>query len=477
MHVKIEGQQWLGSYLGSAVQVGTGEGPLSRHRSSVFGENRRFIQFKPAMTYYQTPAPHHGTVEIAVTWLSSLHRKGWQNAFFNLYRDLLSEEEREKLAALDQEIIQSIEINMIDWLLAEGDIHARGGILRINDYLLSPAGPRLNAAQRDWLQQMGQRPLSLYDVTDVVQGQQMTLCDALDKDAEPMVVRERSGTQNLKPGDLLGCRILRVGDHFEMSGSAYLFTLLTGPGVLSRMREHRQAFGQQLDAPRKIGQMMMVEWLQQWLVPAPMPTLIDHYSGEPLKMITDHYRVNDEVALAQALTTQPDVEGDRQEGWSRIMNCTDGQVRARVHLNPGKKPDQLELFYRTQRYADEGRVWFDALVGASVTFAKRKVQEPADVMAAAQKPGTQASAPKIDAVTMAQLMSEAIHRSYAHWADEPIPALDHKTPRQAIKTSAGLERVKGLLRSYEASEAAQAAQQGRAEISYDFLWQALGLTR
>ena len=52
---------------------------------------------------------------------------------------------------------------------------------------------------------------------------------------------------------------------------------------------------------------------------------------------------------------------------------------------------------------------------------------------------------------MAQLMTEAIHRSYANWADEPIPALDHKTPRQAIKTSAGLERVKGLLRSYEAS--------------------------
>ena len=74
-------------------------------------------------------------------------------------------------------------------------------------------------------------------------------------------------------------------------------------------------------------------------------------------------------------------------------------------------------------------------------------------------------------------MSEAIHRSYANWADEPIPALDHKTPRQAIKTSAGLERVKGLLRSYEASEAAQAKQQGRTEISYDFLWQALGLTR
>ena len=98
----------------------------------------------------------------------------------NLYQELLSEEDRNQLAVVDKETIQSIEINMIEWLLAEGDIHARGGVRRINDYLLSPAGPRLNAAQRDWLQQMGQRPLRLYDVTDVVPGQQMTLCDALD---------------------------------------------------------------------------------------------------------------------------------------------------------------------------------------------------------------------------------------------------------------------------------------------------------
>ena len=439
------------------------------------------------MTYNQTPSPHQGAIELSVSWLSSLHRKGWQSAFMNLYQELLSEEDINKMAALDKGTIQAIEINLIEWLLAEGDINARGGIRRINDYLLSPSGPGLHVAQRDWLQQMGQRPLRLYDVTDVVQGQQMTLCDALDKEAEPLVVRERSGTQTLKPGDLLGCRILRAGDHFEMSGAAYLFTLFSGPKVLELVREHSQAFGQQLDSPRKMGLIIMLEWLQHWLKPAPMPTLIDHYSGDPMKMITDHYRVDDEAALAQALATQSDVEGDRQEGWSRHMDCTDGQIRARVHINPGKKAEQIELFYRTQRYADEGRGWFEALVGASVTFVKRKVQDTADVMAAAKKQSGRASsknrtslttsASKLDAATMTQLMSTAIHDSYAHWADEPIPALDHKTPRQAIKTSAGLERVKGLLRSYESSEAEQAAQQGRPPISYDFLWQALEIAR
>ena len=399
------------------------------------------------------------------------------NAFKNLYQELLSEEEQFMVTELDEDTIECIQINLTDWLLAEGDIHARGGLRRINDYLLSPAGPRLNAAQRDWIQQLGQRPIRLYDVTDVVQGQQMTLCDAIDKEAEPMVVLEHSGTRDLKPGALLGCRLLRSGDHFEMSGSAYLFSLLTGPRVLSLVREHQAAFGHKLDAPRSVGLIILLEWLQQFLKPAPMPNLIDHYSGEPMKMITDHYRVNDEAALAQALDTQTDVEGDRQEGWSRLMDCTDAQVRASVHINPGKAKNQLELFYRTQRYADEGKRWFEALVGASVTFIKRDVLETKDAIKYSKQPIAPVSGAQIDAATMSQLMSEAIRRTYANWADEPIPALNHKTPRQAIQTSAGLERVKGLLRSYEASEASQAKQQGRAETSYDFLWQSLGLTR
>lgn len=78
---------------------------------------------------------------------------------------------------------------------------------------------------------------------------------------------------------------------------------------------------------------------------------------------------------------------------------------------------------------------------------------------------------------LAQAIEGAIHRSYANWANEPIPALGNKTPRQAMQTAAGLERVKGLIRSYETSEEQQAAQQGRPEVSYDFLWQSVGLTR
>ena len=78
---------------------------------------------------------------------------------------------------------------------------------------------------------------------------------------------------------------------------------------------------------------------------------------------------------------------------------------------------------------------------------------------------------------MSELFTEHIRRHYANWADEPIPALGDKTPREAMATPAGLERVKGLLRSYEAREREMANEDGREPISYQFLWDALGIER
>ena len=70
-----------------------------------------------------------------------------------------------------------------------------------------------------------------------------------------------------------------------------------------------------------------------------------------------------------------------------------------------------------------------------------------------------------------------LHRHYANWVDESISALGGRSPRQAIATPAGLERVKGLLREYEEGERQQSAAQGRPTVSYQFLWDALGISR
>jgi len=45
-----------------------------------------------------------------------------------------------------------------------------------------------------------------------------------------------------------------------------------------------------------------------------------------------------------------------------------------------------------------------------------------------------------------------------------------------MQTPEGLEQVKFLLHTYEHSETQQAKDQSRAPISYEFVWQSLGIT-
>ncbi len=415
-----------------------------------------------------------------MAWLTSRHSKGWKIAFEQLRDELLSHSECEKLGQQDAQTLSVIQINLTEWMLAEETIYAQGSYRRISDYLIGPLGPNWTAGQRDWLQQLGQRPLRLYNVTDVSRGQGMTLCDTLDDDAKPLVVLERSGSQEAEPGMYLGCRVMRVGEHFELSGACYAFSMLHGPLVAQSLHTATDEYGPLPGLAHKLGRMLMSAWLKQFVSPPPMPTLVDAQSGEPIALITDDYCVHDWDALARMLQVCGDVEGNRMDGWTRITDDgDDGRTRPQAYINIGTKKDQIEIFYTTQTSADQGRAWFDRLTEGSVAFLKRRVTDPYSATKPSQKPRAHQGIkqPDIPPQELARIMEPVIQRSYANWADEPIAALNNKTPRQAIQTATGLERVKGLLRSYESGEKAQAALHGRSEISYDFLWQSLGLSR
>jgi hypothetical protein len=416
-----------------------------------------------------------------MAWLHTHQRKGWEVAFNRLLEDLLDERGLEAIGNLDEKTFVGIQINLTEWLLAEGSIWVKGGMRRVADYLIGPHGPALTSGQRNWIQQLSQRPLRLYNVTDVQPGESMTLCDALEVEAKPMVVFERSGSQSIHPGNLMGARIMRVDDHFELSGAAYPFSMMAGNTAASRLLDSAHELEHLCGLAQAQSLVLMSSWLDQYLLPMSMPSMVDVYSGEPIVSITDHYRVLDWQILARRLQNCADIEGDLANGWARIMECEDGQRRPSLSINLGKKPNQIEVFYITQSYADQGRGWLESLAGDALVMITRKVSDPANWARRRKKSGTSVSrppsVPDLDPQDLTEVIAGVIHRTYANWCDEPIPALGNKTPRQAIQSAAGMERVKGLLRSYEFSEKEQARQQGRAEVSYDFLWAAIGLKR
>ena len=423
---------------------------------------------------------HAGAVERALDWLASRHRNAAGVAIEAMLFGDLTDEERVTLETQDDETWQQIQLNANEWLLAEATIDVHGKPTRVADLLLGPGGPLFTVEQRQWIAQLSERPLRLYDVTDVVPGRQMTLCDSLETEAPPIVVTERAGSQESLVGSQVGFRIMDVGDHRELSGAAYPFSLLAGPHVVAALSEANRKRGPRADRSAKLSSIIRRHWLAQYFAALPLPTIVDAVTGEALLLITDHYRVKSWEALQQALSAESDVDGDRETGWSRLEKGSDEQRRPIVSINPERGADRISVFYKTQGYADRGRPWFEALARDGVQFLSRELSDPKGALANSsikqrQKPDRRA--PDLPPDVMAEIIEKAIRQSYATWPDEPIPALGGKTPRQAIRTAAGLERVKGLLRGYEASETQQARRQGRRAISYAFLWKALGIAR
>ena len=79
---------------------------------------------------------HDGAIARVVEWLSGHHRKALHAAFDELLDDLLAKEDAGKLDQIDEESWTGIQINLTEWLLAEGEILVKGVRRCVPDYLL-----------------------------------------------------------------------------------------------------------------------------------------------------------------------------------------------------------------------------------------------------------------------------------------------------------------------------------------------------
>jgi hypothetical protein len=312
----------------------------------------------------------------------------------------------------------------------------------------------------------------------VVPGKCLTLRDVMLPERPPVLVQEKSGSQQANQYDLIAARIVPVDAHFELSGAVYSFPRQQSWDLLEELKDELAGVEPDSALAKEITSTIIpYHWLQLFVRAFDMPPVVDHVTGESLLFVTDHYRVLDCDALDQALTSAADIEGNRDAGWSRMFVGEDGLTRRSLSINLGKRLDRLNVSYHTQQYADEGRPWFEAVSGAAVAFISRELAAPKGILANMQPKDTQERSEPIPLPPeiISELIEKRIHQLYADWADKPIPILNDQTPREAIKTPEGLEQVKFLLHTYEHGEAQQAKAQHRPPVSYEFLWQSVGI--
>jgi hypothetical protein len=214
------------------------------------------------------------------------------------------------------------------------------------------------------------------------------------------------------------------------------------------------------------------DWLQAVLNPQPfMPQMMDAATGEPMMFITEYYRVNDWARLEAALSGATDVKDEREQGWTRFQKLDEDSYRALATITVSGKKDRIEMFTKSIRNADEQKAWLEELAGDAVRHLTRELGDPQSLLTHSDGKKS-APAPEIPDDVQKQITHDFKRKHYAGWGDEVLPALDGKTPREAVATEEGKMAVVSLLKDFENSESGL-----EHPFDFGFLWKDLGLER
>jgi hypothetical protein len=388
----------------------------------------------------------------------------------------------------------------------------------IDDYL-ARRGWRESVAGRGYLQRLRDSVLSLYEVIAVSPGHHCDLRD-LVRGGKTIRVHEHMGTQNMVKWDRIAARVLGINGKHLFSGGILPFPQEAAQNLLKLLADSRKAFDKELsrlaseetaaritssedldllflrDAAPGFTSLWIVHTLKS--LHAPLPEMINQdgealvFTETRLPFIAEHFE-----EIAQRLDAAPAWERDSPDGhtwiWLPDLNADgskpqrgmsvetfrDGQrlISGTLELMPGA----LTLTTNSMERAERGKTALEVLLHGLVGPGLSKLQTPEQLMAERDlhhhDDSARASTERIDPEVAAQVVHNMMDQHYRQCLDEPIPALDNKTPRQCARSKKGRENVIEWLKILENNEQRRAASQGQEPYDTGWMWDELKLTK
>jgi hypothetical protein len=174
---------------------------------------------------------------------------------------------------------------------------------------------------------------------------------------------------------------------------------------------------------------------------------------------------------------EPEAVADKKQGGISLDTRRGGQHPINGTLEA--KPGVLTLTTNSVARSQRGQAVLQALLHGLVGPALSKLQTPEQLMAEnethQQGDGDREPTDTIDPEIAAEIIQHTLDQHYRQCLDEPIPALDNKTPRQCARSKQGREKVIEWLKHLENSELRRAASQGQEPYDSNWMWDELKL--
>ena len=375
--------------------------------------------------------------------------------------------------------------------------------LNLVDEYLKRRGWNEKAPNKAYMRALRDTVMSLYEVSEVVPGQSMTLRDLL-RDIAPVTVREHSATQTLVNWDKIAARVIEVNGRHGISGALLPFS----PDGAGRVIE---AFSQleddgpgtdRLSPPEREGLLKASGpiftniWLLDCLgkamsgsvpemVNADGDDLVFHRIVFPLAKGVIGKSVVRRLNAAQWLEPASDtfwnwlapVTKNRKPrttkgGQAIVTTMEDGTpVFANVELVGRKLIVEVNSAARAEQAITHMREWLGDCVSTPMTEIRTMAQFMADDAARAP----QEEPLDIPSDERERIVHEMLTREYTKTLDEAVPALGNKTPRALARTKAGRAKVADWLKYIENGAAKSGTGEPMATYDFTWMWQELGL--
>lgn len=377
--------------------------------------------------------------------------------------------DRDKLEILEDEDVKFFFFCIFDRVLEDGRTLA--------ETFLERAAHRLKSREEQYLRRLAEARLRPYEVEEVVVDQRLRLRDLWSD--ESVLITERSATHQLTQWDLLAARVMHEEDGtLRIEGGIYLFPAQVKRPLLAALRKEERRLRRRYpdlkkdDWIKRCSLLFHHFWLEQ-VVFRPMPTIVTA-EGDPMVFGKVTFEVTDAAALRVALDAHPDLCSSEDGSYVWVEDADEGFNRTLGHIE--LRGDRLTLEVTSRQRAQRGRRLLEEVAGSLLRHRATRFDSVEKALERARRKPQEESPPSIPAEAAAQVIGDFKERHYRTWPDEPLPALDGRTPRHAARLKTLRPRLIDLLKEMENHEARGARPDNPA---YDFgrVWQELGLER
>jgi hypothetical protein len=362
--------------------------------------------------------------------------------------------------------------------------------------------------------------MSIYEVSDVKSGESFMARD-LFRDGEPVRISERTATRTLKQWDRIAARVVEVRDKTIIGGGVLPFdhelaeTLLSslsstqkrvakaGAEVLRGLdrgiglAELDEAFDR-TEVLRFAAPLISTVWLNDVLDKALNPRLpeVRNSDGEEMVFLSLHYPLLSGVTakhVRQLLDRLPDLRPGSATFWNWLASNSPRTARSQSKPQSGLsfrstmedgsvvlgtlelKGKILLLSVNSESRAERGRAMLAPVLGKLVGEPIVERQALAQIMADRVADRTATVSSIIPPEEARRIIHENLDGHYRKQLDEPIPMLGNVTPRKAVKTARGREKLVAWLKRLENQMAQHESSEPMAGYDVAWLWEELGV--